>query len=52
MKTKELNKSRDGKLNMLLLRQIYYFRQAHNGDEIPKNKLKLTNVEINEWFNE
>ena len=47
-KTKEINKSNNGKLNMLFLCQIYYFNKAQKGELLAGNKLKITNMEINE----
>lgn len=52
LKTMDLDKSSNSKLNMLFLFQIYFFKQAKKGDDNAKDKLKLTNMDINEWFNE
>ena len=52
LKTKEFNKSRAGKLNMLFLKQIYFNKLAQYGDINAKIQLKLISLEIKEWFTE
>ena len=47
MKTKELNKSSNGKLNMLFAKQIFYHKLAQNGDDNASMKLKIAILEIN-----
>ena len=49
LKTREINKSSSGKLNMLFAKQIFYHKLALNGEMNESMQLKLTNIEINEW---
>ena len=50
LKTKEHNISRYGVLNMLLMKQIYFNKQALAGIEHAKIKLSLINLDIKQWF--
>ena len=47
---KELNEKKSGQLNLLLLKQFYYFQNLQKGDKNQLAKLKEVQAEILSWY--
>ena len=49
-RSKQLNKEKNGELNMLLLRQAYLARKLQGGDLSQYAELRCVQVQIQSWY--